>query len=260
MGIYSFAKMADFSPGGLSGLALIIHHLCGLPIGLTTLLLNIPLIMISYRIVGKDFLLKTARTMIITNVILDLIFPLFPAYTGSPLIAAVFSGVCLGAGISFFYRRGSSSGGMDFLIMTIKTTHPHLSLGLVTLTTDFLVILLGWPVFGNIDAVLYGLISSFSGSIVLDKILYGIDSGKLLFIITTQGQVLANRIDEITGRGSTIIRATGSYTQTDRDILLCACSKSQFYAIATAAHEMDPNAFIMITETNEVFGEGFIEK
>ena len=260
MGIYTFAKMADFAPGGISGLALIINHLWGLPIGLMTLILNIPLVLVSYKVVGKEFLLKTARSMVISTILLDLIFPMTPAYSGSPFMAALYSGICLGAGMAFFYMRGSSSGGMDFLIMTIKVLYPHYSLGMVTMLTDFLIILLGWPVFGNVDAVLYGLAATFVTSVVLDKILYGVGAGKLIVIITDHGQKLADRIGEMTDRGSTIIKARGSYTREDRDVLLCACSKSQTYSITAAAHEVDPGAFIMVTETSEVYGEGFIEK
>ncbi len=260
MGIYTFAKMADFAPGGLSGLALISNYLWGLPIGLMTLILNVPLVIVSYKVVGKQFLLKTARSMVISTIILDLIFPLTPPYTGSPFMAALYSGLCMGAGMAFFYMRGSSSGGMDFLIMTIKVRHPHFSLGMVTMVTDFLIILLGWPVFGNIDAVLYGLATAFVSTIVLDKILYGVGAGKLIIIITNEGQQLADRIGEMTDRGSTIIRARGTYTQADRQGLLCACSKSQTYSITAAAHQVDPGAFIMVTETSEVYGEGFIEK
>lgn len=259
-GIYTFAKMADFAPGGISGLALISNHLWGLPIGTMTLLFNIPLVLISYKVVGKHFLFKTARSMIISTFFLDVVFPHIPAYTGSPFMAALYSGVCIGAGMAFFYMRGSSSGGIDFLIMTIKVKHPHFSFGVLGMSFDFVVILLGWPVFGNIDAVLYGLATSFVCSTVMDKILYGMGAGKLVVIITNHGQALADHIGQITDRGSTMIKAMGTYTKEDRDVLLCACSKSQAYTITNAAHELDPGAFIMVTETSEVFGEGFIEK
>lgn len=260
MGIYTFAKMADFAPGGISGLALIFNHLWGLPIGIMTLVLNIPLVLISYKVVGREFLLKTARTMIISTIFLDVIFPYTQPYTGSPFMAALYSGICMGAGMAFFYMRGSSSGGTDFLIMTIKVRYPHFSFGLVTMAMDFLIILIGWPVFGNVDAVLYGLTTAFVASIVLDKIMYGMGAGKLVIIITNHGQQLADCFGQITDRGSTILKARGSYTGEDREVLLCACSKSQTYTITNAAHELDPGAFIMVTETSEVFGEGFIEK
>ena len=260
MGIYTFARMANFAPGGISGLALIANHLWNLPIGVVTILLNIPLVIISWRVVGKEFLLRTARTMIMTTVFLDVVFPLIPPYSGMPLLASLYSGVCTGVGMAFFYLRGSSSGGTDFLIMTIKVRHPYMSFGFVTMTLDFLVIMLGWPVFGNVDAVLYGLICSFTTSIVMDKILYGMGAGKLVIVITNRSSELVERISRMTGRGSTMIRAIGTYTGEDRDVLLCACSKAQTYSITNAAHDVDEKAFVMVTETSEVFGEGFIER
>ncbi len=259
LGIYTFAKMGDFAPGGLSGLALIINHLWNLPIGIMTLVLNIPFIILSFRVVGKQFMFKTARTMLISTFFLDVIFPYTTVYTGSPFMAALYSGVCIGAGQALFYMRGSSSGGTDFLIMSIKVLRPHLSIGMVTMVIDLIIIFLGWPVFGSVDAVLYGLASSFVTSVAIDKILYGMGAGKLILIITTKGREVSEKIDEISGRGSTIIKGMGSYTKAEKEIILCACSQSQAYSVRSAAHEVDEDAFIMLTETSEVFGEGFID-
>lgn len=103
--------------------------------------------------------------------------------------------------------RGSSTGGTDFLTMSIKALHPHLSIGAVTMAIDLIIILIGWPVYGNPDAVLYGLISTFVTSTVIDKIMYGTSAGKLAIIITTQGPAMATHIDEVCARGSTLIRA-----------------------------------------------------
>ncbi len=259
IGIYSFAKLANFAPGGISGVALILNHLWGLPIGATSLVINIPLILLSYRIVGRRFMLKSVRTILINTLFLDFIFPLTPAYSGNSLLAALFTGVFFGIGLALIYMRGSSTGGTDFLTMSIKTLRPHLSLGVVTMAIDLVIILTGWPVFGNIDAVLYGLISTFVTSMVIDKIMYGTNAGKLAIIITTCGPQIAAKIDEVCARGSTSIRAQGSYTGTDRQVLLCACSKAEAYKVRSAAHLLDPSAFVMITETSEVFGEGFID-
>jgi len=124
---------------------------------------------------------------------------------------------------------------------------------------DLLIILLGWPVFGNVDAVLYGLISTFITSTVIDKIMYGVDEGKLAIIITSKGGEVSRQIDAACARGSTIIRAQGAYTLADLQVLLCACSKSESYKVRSAAHQVDPGAFVMLTETSQVFGEGFID-
>ncbi len=260
MGIYTFAKMANLATCGKYGLALMIHYLWGFTIGFTSLLLNIPLVLVSFRVVGRGFLLKTARTMVISTVLLDLVFPMTPAYTGSPFMAALYSGVCMGVGLTLFYMRGTSSGGTDFLTMTIKALYPHLSIGMVTMGIDLVVIALGGLVFGNVDAVLYGLATTFVTSLVIDKIMYGMGAGTLAIVITTKGEEVAEKIGEIIGRGSTALPAVGTYTGVHRDVLLCACSKAQAYVVQRAAQETDPQAFVMMTETSQVYGEGFIEK
>ena len=258
-GIYTFAKAGDFAPGGISGLALILNKLWNLPVGTMTLLLNLPLVVISYRTVGKKFLLKTARTMVISTIFVDLIFPMFPFYTGQRLLAALYSGALIGAGMVLFYMRGSSSGGIDFLTMTIKKKKPHLSLGRLTLLIDLVVILIGWPVFGDVDSVLYGLIATFVCSLVIDKILYGIGAGTLAIIVTSKGEETAEEIGRIIDRGVTSLDGEGTYTKSKRNVLLCACSKSEAYLVKNTVYQVDDSAFVMFTETSEVLGEGFKE-
>lgn len=259
IGVYSFAKMADFAPGGLTGIALMINHLWNLPIGTISFLLNIPLIFISYKFVGRRFIYKSLKTMAVCTAFLDIIFPHFPAYQGSRFMAALFSGIFLGIGLAVFYMRGSSSGGTDFLTMSIKALRPHFSIGFITITIDLFIILIGWPVFGNIDAVLYGLTSTILTSLVIDKIMYGLDSASLMIIISVHSHDIAIGIGKLIHRGSTKIHAFGSYTGQRRDVLLCACSKSQTYLVCRMIQKIDPNAFVMITETINIYGEGFLK-
>ena len=235
------------------------HYLWNFPIGITTFVLNLPLMAISYHILGKTFLLKSLKTMLFCTIFLDIIFPHFPAYSGSQFMASLYSGIFLGIGLALFYMRGSSSGGTDFLTMSVKVLRPHLSIGVVTMIIDLIIILLGWPVFGNVDAILYGLTATLLTSLVIDKMMYGTGAGTLLIIITDRGHEIAEHIGEIIGRGATELKAKGSYTNEDRDVLLCACSKSQAYMVRRVAQEIDMSSFVMVTETNEVFGEGFLE-
>ena len=257
VGIYIFAKHAGFAPGGVSGLALLLDHLFGLPVGLGTLMLNLPLFALSYRFVGRQFLIKTLRSTMICVLFLDVVFPRFPAYTGDPFLAALFSGVFLGTGLALFYMRGSSSGGMDLLTMSVKALRPHLSIGMVMLSMDMVVILLGWPVFGDVDAVLYGVASTGVSTIVIDKILYGAGAGTLAIIITEKGRQIGEKIGENVRRGVTTIPASGGYTGMYRDVILCACSKAEAYLVKSIVQEVDDKAFVMFTETSEVLGEGF---
>ncbi len=258
-GIYTFAGNAGFAPGGVSGLALIADHLWGFPVGIVTLILNIPLVIISYRAVGKRLLLKSAVTMVISSLFLDLVFPLFPLYAGDRMIAALSSGAFIGAGMALFYIRGSSSGGIDFLALAIKKKRPHITIRVITLLIDLVVILLGWPVFGDVDAVLYGILATVVSTVVIDKILYGTGAGTLAIIITRKGKETADRISSMVGRGVTSLKAVGTYTGMGREVLLCACSKAEAYMVKSVVREIDEDTFFMFTEISEVFGEGFKE-
>lgn len=256
-GVYTFAGNADFAPGGVTGLALLLNHIFRIPIGTLTLFINLPLIVISYRALGKRFLLKTAKSMVITTFFLDVVFPMFPMYEGQRIMAALCSGALMGAGMVMFYMRGSSSGGLDFVIMPIKKKRPHLSVGKITMIIDLGIILLGWPVFGDIDAALYGLVSTFASVVVIDKVLYGLGAGTLAFVVTEKGRDVSDRIGQLTKRGVTSLEATGTYTGQSKQVLLCACSKSEAFLVKCAAEEVDENLFLMFMETSEVFGEGF---
>lgn len=141
--------------------------------------------------------------------------------------------------------------------MSIKVLRPHLSVGVVTGAIDLVVILLGWPVFGSVDAVLYGIVTTAVTSLVIDKIMYGSNAGKMLTIITTKGQEIADEISRQCERGSTMVKAVGTYTGTERQMLLCVCVRPQVYRIRMAAYRIDPGCMVMVTETGEVYGEGF---
>ena len=172
-------------------------------------------------------------------------------------MAAICSGVFMGAGMALFYIRGSSSGGIDFLALTIKKKKPHMTIVVITLLIDLVVILLGWPVFGDVDAVLYGVASTGVSTIVIDKILYGAGAGTLAIIITEKGRQIGEKIGENVRRGVTTIPASGGYTGMYRDVILCACSKAEAYLVKSIVQEVDDKAFVMFTETSEVLGEGF---
>lgn len=257
LGLYFFAKSADFAPGGISGIALMANHLFHFPIGITSLILNIPLMALSYRIVGKKFIIRSFFTVGICTIFLDFVFPHFPMYTGEPILAVLYAGVCVGVALAIFYMNGASSGGTDYLTVSIKVKKPHLSIGAVTMSIDFVIIALGWLVFGKMDAVLYGLIYTFTASIVIDKLMYGAGAGKLVIIISRKGSDIAKKIGDNFERGSTMIHGMGTYSKEEREVLLCACSKSQAYKVRRLVYGADEEAFIMVMDTSEVYGKGF---
>lgn len=257
VGAYTFALNGGFATGGLTGLALIANQIAPLPIGTVSLALNLPLIALTYKTLGTQFLRSTLRTMLVSTAVTDLLLPLFPTYSGTPLLAAVFSGLFMGAGLAIIYMGGSSTGGVDFLIHAAKKKAPHISFGQISLLLDGLVILLGVPVFGNIDAALYGMINAFALTIVMDKLMYGAGSGKLVMIITDHGAETVASIDRSVERGCTLLDATGAYSGTPKKMVLCACSNNEVFKVRSAAYAVDKGAMVMICEASEVFGEGF---
>ncbi|MEF9946115.1 MAG: YitT family protein [Lachnospiraceae bacterium] len=260
VGIYNFAVKAAFPMTGFSGIALIFYHLFKLPIGTMTMVLNIPVVILCYRLLGRKFFLVSLKTMIISSILMDVVAPMLPVYTGNRMLAAICTGVLSGLGYAIIYMRNSSTGGADFIIMALKALKPHMSIGQIAFGIDFVIILLGGVIYKEVDGVIYGLIVTFILSAVVDKVMYGIDAGKMTLIVTQHGEEVAGMIDEYSGRGSTLLRGVGSYSKEEKQVVMCACNNKQMYAIRKNVKEIDPNAFTVIMESNEVVGEGFKDK
>lgn len=257
-GVYNFALNADFPVAGFSGIAIILYHLLKLPVGIGTLLLNIPVAIFCYKFLGRNFFFKSLKSIVITSALMDYVAPLLPVYEGSRLLAALCMGVLCGAGFAMVFMRGSSTGGQDFITMSLKKVYPHLSLGSLTFALDMVTIIMGSVlVFREVDGFIYGIIVSYLMAIVMDRIMYGIYEGKMTLIVTEQGEKVAAQIDEYSGRGSTILHGKGSYSGRKKDVVMCACNNKQMYSIKKMVHEIDPKAFTIIVESNEVVGEGF---
>ena len=261
IGVYNFAAAAKFPMVGFNGIALIFYHLFGWPIGTTALLLNIPVALFTFRILGRSFFLRSVRTIFITSFIIDAIAPLFPIYTGDRLLAAICCGVLSGLGYAMIYMRDFSTGGSDFITMSIRVLNPHLTIGNITFAMDAFIVLLGTVLVSrDMDSLIYGVIVSYLMSIVVDKTMYGIDRGKVTLIVTEHGPEVCAKIDEILGRGSTILKGIGSYSKHQKDVVMCACNNKQMYGIRKLVKEIDKKAFLVIMESNEVVGEGFKEE
>ena len=257
-GITLFAAPAAFAPGGVTGLALIArHYLPQLPIGICTLLLNVPIVLATWKLMGRQFFVKSLRSMAACTVFLDLVFPLLPVYTGDGILASLFAGALCGAGLVLIYLRGSSTGGSDFVVLSIRKKRPHLSVGNIALLVDGCIILLGGAVFGDIDAVLKGILMTVVSATLVDKILYGNGTEKLTMVITESGLSVANAISAEVERGSTLIRAIGAYTGGEKDVLLCVCSKQEAATVRRLAHRTDPQALVMFATLDEAYGLGF---
>lgn len=261
-GIYTFAATADFAPGGITGIAMIVnHYLPFLRIGLLTVIINIPVAIICYRLLGRVFFFKSIKSMLISALFMDLVFPLLPQYDGAnnPLLAALFAGALSGIGLAVIYMPGSSTGGTDFVIMSIRKLKPHLSIGTISLAVDGVVIVAGGFVFGNINAVLYGVLMTIVSTTVIDKVMYGTGTRRMLLVISDKAQEIANDIMDETERGATIADVRGAYTGNAHQMMMCVCSKVEVYQARRIITRIDPNAIVMLTTVDEAYGEGFMD-
>ena len=261
-GIYTFAATANFAPGGITGIAMIINHYVPfLRIGLLSLIINVPVAIICYRLLGRVFFFKSVKSMLISALFLDLVFPLFPQYDGAnnPLLAALFAGALSGAGLALIYMPGSSTGGTDFIIMSIRKKKPHLSIGTISMIVDGTVILLGGVVFGNINAVLYGVLMTIVSTTVIDKVMYGTGTRRMLLVISDKAEEIAKAIMEETERGATLADVRGAYTGQQHQLMMCVCSKVEVFTSRRIINRIDPGAIVMLTTVDEAYGEGFME-
>ena len=261
IGIYNFALYANFPVAGFSGMAIILYHLLGIPVGAGTIILNVPVAIFCYKFLGRTFFLKSVKSMVISSFLMDYVSPLLPVYEGDRLLAALCMGVLTGIGYALIFMRGSSTGGQDFISVAIRKVKPHMTLGVITFVLDMLTILLGSViVFKDVVGFIYGLIVTYHMAMVMDRFMYGIDEGKMTLIVTDKGKEVAGKIDEYLDRGSTIIRGTGSYTGQEKDVVMCATNNKEMYTIKRLARKVDPKSFTIIMESNEVVGEGFKEE
>ena len=258
MGIHCFVEPANIAPGGVSGIAIMINFVTNLPIGILTFVINIPILILSYRYLGKSFTLKSTRTLIISTLILDFfVTPLFPIYEGDRLLGSVFGGILMGIGLAMVFLRGSTTAGGDILSYLLKLKFPFLPIGRALLVIDCIILVASMAVFRNIESGLFGLVSIYVCTKIIDSIIYGFERGSQVTIISKQVQAIKNRIMSEMDRGVTLLKGTGGYSNQDLEVMICVVRKYQFSQIKEIIKEIDPDAFVFMTETEEILGEGF---
>ena len=257
VGIYSFAVASGVPVTGIAGLCAILYRLFGIPMGLSNVLINIPIILFSYKLLGKSFFVRSVYCMALFALFTDYLLPQLPVYQGDRLLATLCGGVVCGIGDALIYMNNSSTGGLDFITMAIKVNHPHLPFGNITFAAALAVILLNGAVFRDVDSIIYGIMFNFASSAVINKMMFGFSSSMLAMIVTDNGKAACDAIDRVADRGSTILQGRGGYGGAPKDVVLCACSDKQLYEIEHAVQAIDPGCFIIMLQSNEVHGEGF---
>ncbi|MBE6729879.1 MAG: YitT family protein [Ruminococcaceae bacterium] len=255
-----FISPAQISPGGFTGLALIINYLIKIPTGMTIFILNIPLVLIAAKKFGKHFILGTAIATSILSLIIDICEKFIGAFEGDLILSSIFGGILMGVGLGLVLFRGATTGGIDIIGKLINDRFPFVSIGRTILLGDTAVIILSAIFHRNFSASLYSAVTVFITSVVVDKILYGSDGGKLIYIVTAKAKEISKKIITEVGRGVTIIEGTGAYSGENRQMLMCAVRVHQVSVVSKLAQSEDEGSFIIVCDATEIRGYGFNKK
>lgn len=253
----SFASPNNIAPGGVSGLAVIVNSLTNIPLGVLTMLANIPLLFFAYLFLGRKFAMNTIRTVSIQTVVLLVLERILPSYKGDHILAALFGGLFMGTAIAAAFMRGTSTGGSDIISRLVQKKIRHLPIGKVMLCFDVIVITISMLVYRNIESGLYALISIFTSSRVVDGLLYGLNRGKVLLIFSDKVVDIAKEIMSRLHRGCTLLNAQGAYSSKNRQVLMCAVRTNEYCKVEEIIKSYDPEAFVLTLEAGEIQGQGF---
>lgn len=258
VGLNMFVVVNPIAPNGLTGIAAVINHFTGFPVGMTTILLNVPLFFLSWKTLNLRFAVSSAVVMAATSVIIDLSSLFLPAYTEDTLTAAIFGGVLSGIGLGIIYMRGMATGGVDVIARMLEKPFPFISYGTMLIILDCIVILIATVAYGNYTVALYSVIVTYLSGFINDQLLLGGDRGKQVSVITDgKEDELASAIMEKCGRGVTKIVARGAYTNREKGMLMVVCRPYEIPRIKSLVHQIDPRAFVIVSDVTEVLGEGF---
>ena len=260
---YALSYVWCFAPngiafGGLTGICQIINHFIpAIPVGVSTIVLNIPLFLLGWKLIGGHLLASSLYAMALSSVAMDALNWLFPFPATDPMLAAVCGGALLGLAAGLIFSKGATTGGTDLIARLLKLALPWLSMGKVLLAVDVAALLLVSAAYGSINAALYGLVAQVAYSYVTDTVLYGLDKAKVAYIITQQTGPVVEALTHNLGRGVTLLHGQGAWSGQEKQVLMCAFKQRQIVAVRQTVKELDPDAFLIVCDAHEVLGRGF---
>ena len=250
----TFLDPGKIAPGGLTGVAMIMKHLWGWDIGITSLILNIPLFIVGYRAMGRVFAFRSLIATILFSLMIDLL-PLREIPV-EPILGTLYGGILLGIGLGFILRGGATTGGTDMAARMVHKYLPFLSVGMFLFLIDCVVVIAAWIFIGSSEA-LYALICIFVSGKAVDMVMLGLSSNKACFVISDAWERVSQRLMNEMERGVTQLTAKGAYTGKDRPVVLCVLPPQEVSRLKEIVRQEDEKAFMFITEAHEALGEGF---
>ncbi|MBQ7897611.1 MAG: YitT family protein [Clostridia bacterium] len=256
IGVSVFYLPSKVVGGGVSGLATVIYHTLGIQPGITYAVINIALLLIALFILGKKFVFHTLVGAFSLTLFVELL-SYVPPITNDVVLATICGSVFYGVGIGITLLVGASTGGTDIAARLIQHYRPNVAIGRLLLVVDSAVILLSLIVFREFDLALYGIIALAVSTFAIDFLISKMNISKLAFVITSKGEEISSHLVSTSPRGITLLEGKGAYTGGDRQVLICALKDSEIPIFQHKIEELDPNVFIIYSESQQIVGNGF---
>ncbi len=257
MGIAWFFRPVSMVSGGITGISMVINLLTDLPVGVMIMVINIPIFIIALKKYGLQFMLTSLVGMVSSAVAIDLLSMAKVVVTTDPLLAAIYGGVITGLGCGIVYSAGATQGGTDVLSKLLRERLPYINFGTFILAIDAVIVAVYALVFKKYDTAMYTVIAVFIATKVIDTVLYGFSQSKLCHIISEYSDDIKTAIVGSLHRGVTVLSGKGAYSGQPKQILLCVVKRQQIVEIKRIVKSIDKSAFVIITDTRDVFGNGF---
>ncbi len=257
MGVSLFLLPNKIITGGVSGVSTLLYHTLGVEPGLSSAVINIILLIVGIKILGKDFVIKTLIGSMLLSVFIQLTSYLPPA-TSNILLATIFGAAFYGAGIAITFASGASTGGTDIIGRIAQHFMPHLSIGSLLLAIDGAIIVASLYIFRDFDLLMFSVVALVVSTYSIDYIIQYLNISKLVFVISERGSEISQKLVATSPRGVTKIDVWGEYTNEKKVMLLCALKNKEVPAFKRKVREIDPGAFIILAEAQHVDGKGFL--
>ena len=257
VGFQFFLYPNAITTGGVTGVAMIINYLSGFPVGVMTMLINIPLFAFSWKKFGMKFIIASLVGTILSSVFVDLLATLQVEVTHEPLLGAIYGGLIKGFGLGLVYHTGATTGGVDIVAKFLRRKYQYINFSTFILGLDVVVILAFALIFRRYDSAMYAIICMFIASKVIDLVLYGAINSKVCYIITDESVRVKDAIVTELGRGVTFLHGEGAWSGQEKNIILCVIKHSQIVELKKLVQAIDGKAFMIVSDSREVFGKGF---
>ena len=260
--LYALAYNIFYAPnlvamGGLTGLGQVLNAIIPvLPVGTTVFVMNVPLFFLGWKYIGGHLLVSSLYAMTFSSFAIDVMDMIYRFPPMDTMLAAIFGGALLGLGIGLVFSKGATTGGTDLIARLLKLKFAWLPMGTLVLIPDFIVIALAAMAFGKVETALYGIVSLFITTKVMDMVLYGLDSSKVAYIISDSCKEITDAVMAM-DRGATILHGEGAYSGDEKKVLMVAFKQKEIVPLKEKVNEIDPHAFLIVCDAHDVLGEGF---